>query len=66
MKQEDKEQARIHWHKICDSLNVLHGLKIARHKDDNMLSLELQYIEEKITENLIELMKLTKTPTKYK
>lgn len=66
MKQEDKEQARIHWHKICDSLNILHGIKIARNKNDNLLSCELQSIEEDITNNLVKLMLLTKVPTKYK
>lgn len=63
---KEENNVRIHWHKICDSLNILHGIKIARHKDDNMLSCELQSIEEDITQNLVEIMKLIKVETKYK
>ena len=69
MKQEVNtkgDEARICFHKICDSLNVLHGIKVARAKDDEILVVELQDIESSITDNLLELMRLMNIETKYR
>ena len=65
-KKEVENDVRIHWHKICDSLNILHGIKIGKAKDDEVLTSELQEIETEITDNLIKIMILMKIDTKYK